>query len=102
MSPAGRSEMTGAGSEPLGFAELTELMQSIGRLPRYALHAHPSVIETLKATIGPSGERTAFDDLQLLFPVLLGIDVIAEQDWEGGRYELRKNGEIVLAGVFGG
>ena len=78
---------------------IARLMQSVGVLPRYTLHAHPSVITALKNLVGPSGEYTAFDDLLRLYP-LTGIDVFPEEGWEAGRYELRKNGEVRREGTL--
>lgn len=86
-------------SEPLSYEDLTEYMKRVGVIPRYTLHAHPSVIAALKAAIGPSGEYTALDDLQRLYP-LTGIDVFPEEEWEGGRYELRKNGVTCMFGTI--
>ena len=64
-------------------------------IPRCTLHAHPSVITALANIIGPSGERTIADDLQLAF--LGDIDVFPEADWAPGACELRRNGVVILA-----
>lgn len=81
--------------EPLLIAALA---RSHPLAPRYTLHAHPSVIEALANIIGPSGERTIADDLQLAF--LGDIDVFPEADWAPGAYELRRNGVVALTGIL--
>jgi hypothetical protein len=83
---------------PLDYGELAAHMARVGVIPRYTLHAHPSVITELRNRVGPSGERTVLDDMHAAS--LTGIDVFPERDWEPGRYELRKNGVVTLEGVL--
>ena len=83
---------------PLTYDELARFAAAMPKVPRYTLHAHPSVIEALVNIIGPSGERAIADDLQFQPSWNPGdIDVFPEADWAPGAYELRRNGVVILA-----
>lgn len=83
-------------SEPLSYEGLVALAAKTGVRPRYTLHAHPFVIEALKARFpGPDPVPSPFP------PDMFGsIDVFPEQDWARGRYELRRNGIMIMTGVL--
>jgi hypothetical protein len=79
--------------EPLSYAGLVEFMAAMPRLPRYTLHADPLAIELLKQVITPRA-YTVFDEMQSI----TGIDIFPEYGWEPGRYELRKDDEVIKEG----
>ena len=88
-----------AGSPPVvPYGGILELMRNVVVIPRYTLHAHPSVMAALKAVIGAPDEEDRLR--RLLFPgdALNSIDVFPEQEWEPGRYELRRNGDVIMEG----
>jgi hypothetical protein len=79
-------------------AELRETVVALEPQPRvkYTLHAHRGVIEALKAcALGPDPVPSPFP------PDMFGsINVFPEHDWAWGRYELRRNGIMIMTGVL--
>lgn len=76
--------------------DLDELARYVtwASFPKYELRAHRSVIEELKRVSAP--DEPAF----LGAGRFASIDVIAMADWEPGRYELTRDGAVVLSGIL--